>query len=396
MLLQTAPCRRPSHPAELTCVCPQVGLQVGALGVGLPAARVRARVRGRPLAGPGAPASFRLGVQQLQRGGRRGEHTPGSGGLEGQAVLEKAVLGGVLVLEVGLRVVEAGGRVVALLEGHGRGAHHLRVAVIHHEIVRAQRWCFGAGDLWGVGHPRLLVGHHAGRAALLLDLRASLGHQTQDWPITVHVGLGLDAVHELRSPEAGRHEEAPVHAAGRAVVGVHLRADHLGSDAGAVGRGAALLQGTVASRVRVCLVEASALPLRGGIVPAGSPLAVAVAAHGKDKIQHVVEVFILFAWGEVAPGAAGGLGLLLALPPLGEERKGRRLAVRPGAGVGGSGAGRAAGAQRGSAGPGPHSLRGALSRGRDWRRWRRRAGWYRSAPWCGRAGRGAQSRPPTL
>lgn len=252
---------------------------------------------------------------------------------------------------MGLRVVEAGGRVVALLEG--RGAHHLRVAVVHHEVVGAQWWCLGTGDLRGVGHPWLLVGHHAGRAALLLDLRASLRHQTQDWPITVHVRLGLDAVHKLRSPEAGCHEEAAVHAASWAVVRVHLGADHLRSDAGTVGRGAALFQGVVASRVRVCLVEASALPLRGGKVPgAGSPLAVAVAAHGKDKIQHVVEVFILFARGEVAPGAAGGLGLLLALPPLGEERKGRRLAVRPGAGVGGSGAGRAAGAQRGSAGPG--------------------------------------------
>lgn len=211
---------------------------------------------------------------------------------------------------------------VVLLEGHGRGAHHLRVAVIHHEIVGAQRGCLCPRDLGGAGHPGLLVGHHAGRVALLLDLGASLGHQTQDRSIIVHVRLGLNVLNELRAPEAGCHEEPPVDVARRAVVGVHLGADHLRHDAGVVGRGAALLQGTVASRGRVCLVKAAALPLGRGIVPTGCALAVAVAAHGKDKIQHVVEIFILLAWGEATPGAGGGLGLLVALPPLGEKEKG--------------------------------------------------------------------------
>lgn len=222
---------------------------------------------------------------------------------------------------MGLRVVEAGAWVVALLEGHGRGAHHLRVAVTHHEIIWAQRGRLCPRDLGRAGHPGLLVGHHAGCVALLLDLRASLGHQTHDWPIIVHVRLGLNVLDELRAPEAGRHEEPPVDVARWAVVGVHLGADHLRHEAGVVGRRAALLQGTVASRGRICLVKTAALPLRGGIVPAGSALAVAVAAHGKDKIQHVVEVFILFARREAAPGASGGLGLLVALPPLGEKEK---------------------------------------------------------------------------
>lgn len=211
---------------------------------------------------------------------------------------------------------------VALLEGHGRGAHHLRVAVIHHEIIGAQRGGLCPGDLGGAGHPGLLVGHHAGRVALLLDLWASLGHQTQDRSIIVHVGFGLNVLNELRAPEAGCHEEPPVDVARRAVVGVHLGADHLRHDAGVVGRGAALLQGTVASRGWVCLVKTAALPLGGGIVPPSRSLAVAVAAHGKDKIQHVVEIFILFARGEAAPGAGGGLGLLVALPPLGKKEKG--------------------------------------------------------------------------
>lgn len=277
----------------------------------------------RPLARPGPTSPLWFGVQQLQGGGGRGQHAPGSRGLEGQVVLEKPKLGGVLVLEVGLRVVEAGGRVVSLLEGHRRGAHHLRVAVVHHEIVGAQRGGLCPGDLGGAGHPGLLVGHHAGCVALLLDLRASLGHQPQDRSIIVHVGFGLNVLNELRAPEAGGHKEPPLDAAGRAVVGVHLGADHLGHDAGVVGRGAALLQGTVASRGRVCLVKGSAVPLGGGIVPPGCAVAVAVTAHGKDKIQHVVEIFILLARGEAAPGASGGLGLLVTLPPLRREQRDR-------------------------------------------------------------------------
>lgn len=69
------------YPAVFTCVCPEVGLQVRTLGVGLPAACVGACVSGCPLPRPGAPSSFWLGVQQLQRRGRRGEHASGSRGL---------------------------------------------------------------------------------------------------------------------------------------------------------------------------------------------------------------------------------------------------------------------------------------------------------------------------
>lgn len=228
---------------------------------------------------------------------------------------------------------------VTLLVGHGRGAHHLRVAVIHHEIVGAQRGRLCPGDLRGTGHPGLLVGHHAGRVPFLLDLWASLGHQTQDRSIIVHVGLGLNVLNELRPPEGGCHEEPPVDAARRAVVGVHLGTHHLRQDAGVVGRGAALLQGVVASRGRVCLVKATAFALGGGIIPAGSALAVAIAAHGKDKIQHVVEILILFAWREAAPGAGGGLGLLLTLPPLGREKRERVRGALLLGGRGGTGSG---------------------------------------------------------
>lgn len=224
---------------------------------------------------------------------------------------------------------------VTLLVGHGRGAHHLCVAVIHHEIVGAQRGRLCPRDLGGTGHPGLLVAHHAGRVPFLLDLWASLGHQTQNRSIVVHIGFGLNVLNELRAPEGGCHKEPPVDAARRAVAGFHLGPHHLRYDAGVVGRGAALLQGIVASRGRVCLVKATAFALGRGIVPAGSALAVAIAAHGKDKIQHVVEILILFAWGEAAPGAGGGLGLLLTLPPLGREKRERvRGAVRFGEGGG--------------------------------------------------------------
>lgn len=42
-------------------MCPVVRFEVGALGVGFPAAYVVARVRGDPLPWPGAPTALRLG-----------------------------------------------------------------------------------------------------------------------------------------------------------------------------------------------------------------------------------------------------------------------------------------------------------------------------------------------
>lgn len=213
----------------LSCVRPEVRLQVGALGVRLPTAGESAGVRRGPFPRPRPATPLRLGVHHVQRGGRRSEQDPLTGQrllLLGHLLLLLEAHGCVLrehagepvvVLVVrryrerqlhprGVRVREPPGgaavvvvvrvvRVEALREGErGGGDHVCLVALGGHEVevVRAERRRHAArGGLRRGGEPRLLlVGHHARPAALLLHLGAALRSQTQDGSVRVH-GDGL-------------------------------------------------------------------------------------------------------------------------------------------------------------------------------------------------------------
>lgn len=183
--------------AYLTCVRPEVRLQVGALGVGLPTASKSTRVCRSPFPRPGPATPLRLGVHHFQRGGRRGEEDPLPGRrlllhTHGRVLPEHR---GEMVMVVrpcesdlhsrvrvgeSPRCAAAGVGVEALRERQRGAVAHVRLllALGAHQVVRAERRRHAAHhSLWGVRQPwLLLVCHHAGHIPLVLDFGAALGH----------------------------------------------------------------------------------------------------------------------------------------------------------------------------------------------------------------------------
>ena len=186
-----------------------MGLQVRALGVRFPAARERAGVRRGPLPRPGAATPLGLRVEQLQRGGRRGEHHPLAARLHALQTLVVHTERVLLVRQMHLRGCRGVVRVRVLVRVRRRGVILVRVAlqggVAHWRLaLRASLLAGGAerrrhavGGARGDGDARLLEGQHARHVPLLLDLGAALRRHAHDGTVAVHVGLHFDVVHNV-------------------------------------------------------------------------------------------------------------------------------------------------------------------------------------------------------
>lgn len=156
----------------LSCVRPEVRLQVGALGVGLSTAGESAGVCRSPFPRPGPSTPLWLDVHHFQRGGRWSEQNPLAGGrlrlhAHGRVLSEHArklvmvVRAGEWELHpsMGVRVSPGRAVVVEVLRERQRGrVAHLGLALGAHQVVRTERRRHAADcSLRGISQSRLLL-----------------------------------------------------------------------------------------------------------------------------------------------------------------------------------------------------------------------------------------------
>lgn len=199
-------------------MCPEMGFEMRALGVGLPAAAVGAGVRRCPLPGPGTPAPLGFTIQKLEGRGGRCQHGPRRrAGLQADRVVEEAVLVGVVQL-----VAREG---VAGLVGQAGRAHQLALVSLGvHQVAGAERRSdaapAAAAVRWAAQSLLLLVvRHHARHGVLLFDPETSRPwHHAHGLPVAPHARLNFGNLGRRFSREDLSEDEATLDGVGLAVL----------------------------------------------------------------------------------------------------------------------------------------------------------------------------------
>lgn len=187
-------------------------LEVRALGVRLAASSERAGVCGRALPRPGSSPALRLGLEQVERRGRRSEkrargtrlhHTEAI--IEHTPVCARSRVGQRYLLMLVLLRQRRVARVVAVLRESC--AADLRVTT--RLVVRAERRRHVPRCLRRDGEPRLVKGHCAWHVALLFDPLAALWHHAQHGTVAVRAWLNFDTLDEVLPRERSRVHHEP-------------------------------------------------------------------------------------------------------------------------------------------------------------------------------------------